>query len=69
LIYYGLMADKYLTNNYYIRLEVSTLFLLFKYVIQVKTMRALQYFPTIEDPSARRALFEVLFLLEINYRI
>jgi hypothetical protein len=31
---------------------------------QVKTMRALQYFPTIEDPNARRALFEVLpFLL------
>ncbi|KAG8073123.1 hypothetical protein GUJ93_ZPchr0006g41796 [Zizania palustris] len=28
--------------------------------LQVKTMRALQYFPTIEDPSARRALFEVL---------
>jgi hypothetical protein len=27
-------------------------------------MRALQYFPTIEDPNARRALFEVLpFLL------
>ncbi|KAL6660266.1 hypothetical protein ACP70R_002388 [Stipagrostis hirtigluma subsp. patula] len=26
----------------------------------VKTMRALQYFPTIEDPNARRALFEVL---------
>ena len=26
---------------------------------QVKTMRALQYFPTIEDPNARRALFEV----------
>uniref|UniRef100_R7WC91 AP-2 complex subunit alpha n=1 Tax=Aegilops tauschii TaxID=37682 RepID=R7WC91_AEGTA len=28
--------------------------------LQVKAMRALQYFPTIEDPSARRALFEVL---------
>ncbi|THU66492.1 hypothetical protein C4D60_Mb05t14730 [Musa balbisiana] len=28
--------------------------------IQVKTMRALQYFPTIEDPNTRRALFEVL---------
>ncbi|KAF2936893.1 AP-2 complex subunit alpha-2 [Oryza sativa Japonica Group] len=28
--------------------------------LQVKTMRALQYFPTIEDPGARRALFEVL---------
>ncbi|ONL92822.1 AP-2 complex subunit alpha-2 [Zea mays] len=28
--------------------------------LQVKTMRALQYFPTIEDPNARRALFEVL---------
>ncbi|PWA92873.1 alpha-adaptin [Artemisia annua] len=28
--------------------------------LQVKTMRALQYFPTIEDPSIRRALFEVL---------
>ncbi|XP_065039186.1 AP-2 complex subunit alpha-2 isoform X3 [Musa acuminata AAA Group] len=26
----------------------------------VKTMRALQYFPTIEDPNTRRALFEVL---------
>ncbi|GJR71288.1 peptidyl-prolyl cis-trans isomerase CYP37, chloroplastic [Tanacetum coccineum] len=26
----------------------------------VKTMMALQYFPTIEDPSIRRALFEVL---------
>ena len=30
---------------------------------QVKTMRALQYFPTIEDPNARRALFEVLAFL------
>nr|XP_043630045.1 AP-2 complex subunit alpha-1-like [Erigeron canadensis] len=28
--------------------------------LQVKTMRALQYFPTVEDPSIRRALFEVL---------
>ncbi|KVH90688.1 Adaptor protein complex AP-2, alpha subunit [Cynara cardunculus var. scolymus] len=28
--------------------------------LQVKTMRALQYFPTVEDPSTRRALFEVL---------
>ncbi|XP_042451765.1 AP-2 complex subunit alpha-1-like isoform X1 [Zingiber officinale] len=28
--------------------------------LQVKTMRALQYFPTIEDPNTRRALFEVL---------
>ncbi|KAF7121144.1 hypothetical protein RHSIM_Rhsim13G0104500 [Rhododendron simsii] len=28
--------------------------------LQVKTMRVLQYFPTIEDPSTRRALFEVL---------
>ena len=28
--------------------------------MQVKTMRALQYFPTVEDPNARRALFEVL---------
>ncbi|KAL1200907.1 AP-2 complex subunit alpha-2 [Cardamine amara subsp. amara] len=28
--------------------------------LQVKTMRALQYFPTIEDPSTRRSLFEVL---------
>jgi hypothetical protein len=28
------------------------------YFSQVKTMRALQYFPTIEDPNARRALFE-----------
>ncbi|XP_074573018.1 AP-2 complex subunit alpha-1-like [Curcuma longa] len=28
--------------------------------LQVKTMRALQYFPTIEDPNIRRALFEVL---------
>ncbi|KAE8693036.1 AP-2 complex subunit alpha-2 [Hibiscus syriacus] len=28
--------------------------------LQVKTMRALQYFPTIEDPSTRRTLFEVL---------
>ena len=26
-------------------------------------MRALQYFPTIEDPNARRALFEVLAFL------
>uniref|UniRef100_A0A453JDF5 Clathrin/coatomer adaptor adaptin-like N-terminal domain-containing protein n=1 Tax=Aegilops tauschii subsp. strangulata TaxID=200361 RepID=A0A453JDF5_AEGTS len=31
--------------------------------LQVKAMRALQYFPTIEDPSARRALFEVHLLL------
>ncbi|KAL3518479.1 hypothetical protein ACH5RR_021068 [Cinchona calisaya] len=28
--------------------------------LQVKTMRALQYFPTVEDPNARRSLFEVL---------
>ncbi|GAB4859714.1 hypothetical protein Ancab_011194 [Ancistrocladus abbreviatus] len=28
--------------------------------LQVKTMRALQYFPTIEDPHTRRSLFEVL---------
>ncbi|KAK1263881.1 AP-2 complex subunit alpha-2 [Acorus gramineus] len=28
--------------------------------LQVRTMRALQYFPTIEDPNARRSLFEVL---------
>ncbi|XP_055829664.1 AP-2 complex subunit alpha-1-like [Solanum dulcamara] len=28
--------------------------------LQVKTMRALQYFPIIEDPSTRRSLFEVL---------
>lgn len=28
--------------------------------LQVKTMRALQYFPTIEDPNIRRSLFEVL---------
>ncbi|CAI9105530.1 OLC1v1004467C2 [Oldenlandia corymbosa var. corymbosa] len=28
--------------------------------LQVKTMRALQYFPTIEDPNTRRVLFEVL---------
>ncbi|GFZ12845.1 adaptor protein complex AP-2, alpha subunit [Actinidia rufa] len=27
---------------------------------KVKTMRALQYFPTIEDPNTRRSLFEVL---------
>ncbi|CAN6452637.1 unnamed protein product [Victoria cruziana] len=28
--------------------------------LQVKTMRALQYYPTIEDPNTRRSLFEVL---------
>ncbi|XP_059627145.1 AP-2 complex subunit alpha-1-like isoform X1 [Cornus florida] len=28
--------------------------------LQVKIMRALQYFPTIEDPNTRRSLFEVL---------
>ncbi|MCD7470307.1 hypothetical protein HAX54_010041 [Datura stramonium] len=28
--------------------------------LQVKSMRALQYFPTIEDPDTRRSLFEVL---------
>ncbi|ONK80440.1 uncharacterized protein A4U43_C01F17740 [Asparagus officinalis] len=28
--------------------------------LQVKTMRVLQYFPTVEDPNTRRALFEVL---------
>ncbi|XP_022755934.1 AP-2 complex subunit alpha-1-like isoform X2 [Durio zibethinus] len=28
--------------------------------LQVKTMRALQYFPTVEDPNTRRTLFEVL---------
>ncbi|KAJ6693027.1 AP-2 COMPLEX SUBUNIT ALPHA [Salix purpurea] len=29
-------------------------------LIMVKTMRALQYFPTVEDPNTRRSLFEVL---------
>lgn len=33
------------------------------FLVQVKTMRALQYFPTIEDPNIRRALFEVWLLL------
>ncbi|XP_047325798.1 AP-2 complex subunit alpha-1-like isoform X2 [Impatiens glandulifera] len=28
--------------------------------LQVKTMRALQYFPVVEDPSSRKSLFEVL---------
>ncbi|XP_059659340.1 AP-2 complex subunit alpha-1-like [Cornus florida] len=28
--------------------------------LQVKTMRALQYFPSIEDPNTKRSLFEVL---------
>ncbi|MED6169108.1 hypothetical protein PIB30_018239 [Stylosanthes scabra] len=28
--------------------------------LQVKTMRALQYFPMVEDPNTRRSLFEVL---------
>ncbi|XP_077235889.1 AP-2 complex subunit alpha-1-like [Tasmannia lanceolata] len=28
--------------------------------LQVKTMRVLQYFPTIEDPNIRRSLFDVL---------
>ncbi|XP_077241206.1 AP-2 complex subunit alpha-1-like [Tasmannia lanceolata] len=28
--------------------------------LQVKTMRVLQYFPTIEDPNTRRSLFDVL---------
>ncbi|XP_073111857.1 AP-2 complex subunit alpha-1 isoform X4 [Elaeis guineensis] len=28
--------------------------------LQVKTTKALQYFPTVEDPNTRRALFEVL---------
>ncbi|OVA04631.1 Clathrin/coatomer adaptor [Macleaya cordata] len=28
--------------------------------LQVKTMRALQYFPTVEDPNTRRSLFEVV---------
>jgi AP-2 complex subunit alpha len=33
-------------------------------------MRALQYFPTIEDPNARRALFEVLaFLLTFQLHL
>jgi|APAra0007618328_1042625.scaffolds.fasta_scaffold07518_2 hypothetical protein len=31
--------------------------------VQVKAMRALQYFPTIEDPSTRKALFEVQIFL------
>ncbi|KAJ0084017.1 hypothetical protein Patl1_30511 [Pistacia atlantica] len=31
----------------------------------VKTMRALQYFPTIEDPNTRRSLFEVQLLPRI----
>jgi len=30
-------------------------------------MRALQYFPTIEDPNARRALFEVLPFFFYNF--
>ncbi|KAJ0020608.1 hypothetical protein Pint_31992 [Pistacia integerrima] len=33
--------------------------------LQVKTMRALQYFPTIEDPNTRRSLFEVQLLPRI----
>lgn len=32
---------------------------------QVKTMRALQYFPTVEDPNTRRSLFEVIFCQEL----
>lgn len=32
--------------------------------VQVKTMRALQYFPTIEDPNTRRSLFEVFLFLK-----
>lgn len=31
--------------------------------LQVKTMRALQYFPTVEDPTTRRALFEVIYFI------
>ncbi|XP_047952946.1 AP-2 complex subunit alpha-2-like [Salvia hispanica] len=31
-------------------------------LIMVKTMRALQYFPTVEDPNTRRSLFEVMHL-------
>jgi len=34
-------------------------------LMQVKTMRVLQYFPTVEDPNTRRALFEVSLLFEI----
>lgn len=39
---------------------VSWIFI-FLWLTQVKAMRALQYFPTIEDPSTRKALFEVQF--------
>lgn len=44
--------------NRFILMLVST------WLMQVKTMRALQYFPTIEDPNTRRSLFEVLLLLK-----
>ena len=37
------------------------------WLMQVKTMRALQYFPTIEDPNTRRSLFEVLLLLKDSF--
>lgn len=40
------------------------LMLVTAWLMQVKTMRALQYFPTIEDPNTRRALFEVLLFLK-----
>lgn len=34
--------------------------------LQVKTMRVLQYFPTIEDPSIRQSLFDVLHRILLN---
>ncbi|RDX61091.1 AP-2 complex subunit alpha-2, partial [Mucuna pruriens] len=34
--------------------------------LQVKTMRALQYFPTIEDPNTRRSLFDVLQRIQMG---
>lgn len=41
----------------------------FFFEAQVKTMRALQYFPTVEDPNTRRSLFEVYLLSRTYYQL
>jgi hypothetical protein len=33
---------------------------------QVKTMRVLQYFPTIDDPSTRKSLLDVSYLYAVS---
>ncbi|KAL5981948.1 hypothetical protein ACLOJK_016015 [Asimina triloba] len=59
--YYGIPSPWLQNNLVSCSNEIEyQLFLSFKAAWLVKTMRALQYFPNIEDPNTRRSLFEVL---------